>query len=242
MRFLPGLLVLLSWAIMAMASDARGSEGDDSRARKLLADAFNRRYRWPDNLQGFSADFTYRHDDQTVQGTVKADFTKTHGGVEVTCDDEHVKKLVQSTIASTVTHSRASQFDKAFGDCTFAIAGEGSRGGTKIKLTGHGFFKDFTIKDGNIIENHGGHGEMSSEVTVHQVVWMADCGKILPREYAFKIKTGDHEQTGKTNESWREVDGVWFPTWYRMTRTEGSASPVESMLRLENIKVETSGK
>ena len=82
---------------------------------------------------------------------------------------------------------------------------------------------------------------MSSEVTVHQVVWMADSGKTLPREYAFKIKTGDHEQTGKTTETWREVDGVWMPTWYRMTRGEGSA-PVESMLRLENIKVETGGK
>ena len=94
------------------------------------------------------------------------------------------------------------QFDKTFGDCTFAIEGEGSRGGTKIKLSGHGFFKDFTIKDGNIIENHGGHGEMSSEVTVHQVVWMAESGKTLPREYSFKIKTGDHEQTGRTVESW----------------------------------------
>ncbi|MGC8643606.1 MAG: DUF3386 family protein, partial [Isosphaeraceae bacterium] len=200
MRFLPGLLVLLSWAIMAMASDARAGEGDDARARKLMEEAFNRRYRWPDNLKGFSADFFYRQHDQTVQGTLKADVTRTHGGVEVSCDDEHVKKLVESTIASTVMHSRALRFDKTFGDCTFAIEGPGSRGGTKLKLTGHGFFKDFTVKDGNIIENHGGHGEMSSEVTVHQVVWMADSGKILPHEYSFKIKTGDHEQSGKNVE------------------------------------------
>ena len=42
---------------------------------------------------------------------------------------------------------------------------------------------------------------MSSEVTVHQVVWMAGSGQTLPREYSFKIKTGDHEQTGSTSES-----------------------------------------
>jgi hypothetical protein len=241
MRLIPGLLVMMGLAALAVESAARAGEGVDPQARQLMEDAFNRRYRWAENFKGFSADFSYRQEDKTVHGTVKADVTKPHGGVEVTCDDENVKKLVQSTIASTVTHSRASRFDKTFSDCTFAIEGEGSRGGTRIKVSGHGFFKDFTIKDGNIIENHGGHGEMSSEVSVSQVVWMADSGRTLPREYAFKIKTGDHEQTGKTNESWREIDGVWLPTSYRMTRNEGSA-PVESMLRLENIKVEPAAK
>jgi hypothetical protein len=79
---------------------------------------------------------------------------------------------------------------------------------------------------------------MSSEVRVRQVVWMADSGKTIPREYAFSIKTGDREQSGKTTETWREVDGVWLPTYYRMTRNEGSSAPVESTLRLENIKVD----
>ena len=121
---------------------------------------------------------------------------------------------------------------------SFAIAGEGAHGGTKIALEGHGFFKDFTIKDGNIIENHGGHGEMSSEVKVHQVVWLADSGKILPRAYSFTIKNGDSDQSGKNLESWSEVDHVWIPTWWRLARNEGSTAPVESTLSLENIKLE----
>jgi hypothetical protein len=233
-----GLLVMMGLAIWAPAFSARA--GDDSRARKLMEDAFSRRYRWAENFKGFSADFSYRREDKTVQGTVKADVTNPHGGVVVTCDDENVKKLVQSTIASTVTHSRASRFDTVFRDCTFAIEGEGSLGGTKIKVSGHSFFKDFTVKDGNIIENHGGRSEMSSEVSVGQVVWMAESGKTLPREYSFKIKTGDHEMTGKTTETWNELSGVWLPTSYRMTRSEGS-SPVESRIRLENIKVEAGG-
>jgi hypothetical protein len=236
-----GLVVLTGLAALAVQSAARAGGGDEPRARKLMEDAFNRRYRWAENFQGFSADFAFRRDEKTVHGTVKADVTKPHGGVEVTCDDEDVKKLVQSTLASTVTHSRASQFDKTFSDCTFAIEGEGSRGGTRIKVSGHGFFKDFTVKDGNIIENHGGHGEMSSEVSVSQIAWMADSGKTLPREYAFKIKTGDHEQTGKNIESWRSIDGVLLPASFRMTRNEGSA-PVESTLRLENIKLAPAAK
>lgn len=214
---------------------------DDARARKMMEEAFNRRYHWNESFKGFSADFTLHREGKTVKGTVKADATRAHGGVTVECDDADAKKLVSDVLSSTVTHTRGSSFAKGFGSASFAIAGEGAHGGTKIALTGHGFFKDFTIKDGTIIENHGGHGEMSSEVKVHQVVWLADTGKILPRAYSFTIKNGDSEQSGKNLESWTEIDHVWLPTWWRLSRNEGSTAPVESTLSLENVKVEQAG-
>ncbi len=202
-----------------------------------MEEAFNRRYRWNEGFKGFSADFSFNREGKTVKGTIKADATKSHGAVTVECDDADVKKLVSDTIASTITHTRASSFDNAFGSCSFAIAGEGARGGTKIAITGHGFFKDFTVKDGNIIENHGGHGDMASEVKVHQVVWLVDSGNTLPRAYSFTIKTGDHDQSGQNMETWREIEGVWLPTRWHLVRNEGSAAAVESTLALENIKV-----
>jgi hypothetical protein len=228
-------LMTIGLALGAASTTARAE--DEARARKMMEDAFNRRYRWAEDFKGFSADFTYTREGKSVKGSLRADVSKPHGGVEVTCDDEAVKKLVQETVASTVTHTRAASFEKGFGSSSFGIAGDGAQGGTKIAVSGHGFFKDFTVKDGQIIENHGGHGDMSSEVKVRQVVWMADSGKTLPREYAFTIRTGDREQKGTTTETWREFDGVWLPTWYRMTRSEGS-TPVESMLRLENVRTE----
>ena len=79
---------------------------------------------------------------------------------------------------------------------------------------------------------------MSSEVKVQQIVWLADSGKTLPRAYAFTIKNGDHEQSGKNMEMWREIDGVWLPSRWHLVRNEGSAATVESTLSLENIKVE----
>src|SRR5271166_1968427 len=236
MMRMPGqVMAMLSLAIGALLTPALAQ--DDTRARKMMEEAFNRRYRWNESLKGFLADFTLTREGKTVKGSIKADVSKPHGGVEVTCDDEQVKKLVQDTVASTVTHTRAASFDQAFGSCGFSVAGDGTHGGTKIALSGHGFFKDFTVKDGNIIENHGTRGEMSSEVKVRQVIWIADSGKTLPREYAFKIRTGNGEQKGQTTETWREIDGVWLPTWYQMIRNDGSA-PVGSTLKLENIKVE----
>jgi len=229
-------LAVLSIAAAGSLTPARAE--DETRARKMMEEAFNRRYRWSENFKGFSADFTLNREGKTVKGSVKADATKPRDGVTVECTDEEAKKLVTETMASTITHTRASSFEKAFGSCTFAIAGDGAHGGTKIAVTGHRFFKDFTIKDGNIVENHGGQGEMSSTVKVQQVVWMADSGKTLPRAYAFTIKSGDRELSGKNADSWREVDGVWLPARMHLVRNEGSAAPVESMLTLENIKVD----
>jgi hypothetical protein len=233
-----------TWLILALLvpasvwSPSVASAGDDARARKLMEEAFNHRYRWNDGFKGFSADFSCTREGKTVKGTLKADATKAHGTVTVECNDADVKKLVTDTIASAVTHTRASNFDKGFGSCTFAIAGEAAHGGTKIAITGHGFFKDFTVKDGNIIENHGGHGDMASEVKVQQIVWLAENGKTLPRAYAFTIKNGDHEQSGKNTETWREVDGVWLPVRLHLARNESSAAAVESTLSLENIKIQ----
>jgi len=58
--------------------------------------------------------------------------------------------------------------------------------------------------------------------------------------YSFTIKNGDRVRSGKTEESWREIDGVWLPTYCRLIRSEDS-TPVESLLRLENIRVEQGG-
>jgi len=232
----PGqVIATVSLAIGALLSFALAQ--DETRAHKLMEEAFSRRYRWNGSLKGFSAEFTMTGEGRTVKGSIKTDVTKPHGGVVVTCDDEQVKKLVQDTVASTVTHTRTTSFDQAFGLCRFSIAGDETHGGTKITVSGHGFFRDFTVKDGNIIENHGNRDDMSSEVKVRQVVWIADSGKTLPREYAFKIKTGNGKHTGQTTETWREIDGVWLPIWYRIIRNDNS-TPIESMLRLENIKVE----
>jgi hypothetical protein len=229
-------LILIVMALAASSTPARAD--DDARARKMMEEAFNRRYRWTDSFKGFSADFTLTRDGKTIKGSISADATKPHGGVKVECDDADAKKMVSDIIASTVTHTRSANFEKSFGSTSFAIAGPGVHGGTRIALEGHAFFKDFTIKEGNIIENHGGHGEMSTEVKVDQVLWLTASGKTLPRAYVFTIKNGDHEQSGKNVETWSEIDSVWLPTRWRLARAEASSTPVESTLSLENFKVD----
>ena len=233
------LLALLAPAAVMSLSAARAD--DDSRARKMMEEAFNRRYRWNESFKGFSADFSFAREGKTVKGTIKADATKPHGGVLVECDDADVKKLVSETVASTVTHTRDFQLREGIRLVLLRDCRGGRHGGTKIAITGHGFFKDFTVKEGNIIENHGGHEAMATEVKVQQIVWLAETGKTLPRTYAFVIKNGDQVQSGKNMEMWRDIEGVWLPTRWHLVRNEESAAAVESTLSLENVKVEQAG-
>jgi hypothetical protein len=230
------LTVALALAAGAIGTASRAD--DHERAKSLFEEAFNRRYRWDENFKGFSADFRATREGKDVRGTIHADASNAgHPQIEVTCDDEEIQALVQSTVTTTVTHTRASRFDKSFASSTFSIIGEGAHGGTKIAISGHGFFKDATIKDGNVIENHGGHGDVASEVRVHQVVLLVESGKVLPREHEAIIKRGDEVQKGSTTETWREFDGVWLPTRYQLRRQTDSAA-VETMVHLSNVKVE----
>ena len=90
---MPGqVMAMLSLAIGALLTPALAQ--DDTRARKMMEEAFNRRYRWNESLKGFLADFTLTREGKTVKGSLKADVIKPYGGVEVMCDDEQVKKLV----------------------------------------------------------------------------------------------------------------------------------------------------
>ena len=44
---------------------------DEPRARKMMEEAFNRRYRWSENFKGFSADSALTREGKTVKGSVK---------------------------------------------------------------------------------------------------------------------------------------------------------------------------
>ena len=120
------IMALLGLALGAVSTPVLAQ--DQSRWRKLMEEAFNHRYRWNESLKGFSAEFTLTNEGKTTRGSIKADLGKPHGGVKVTGDDEQVKKLVQDTVASTVTHTRAASFEQGFGSCGFSIVGEGVHG------------------------------------------------------------------------------------------------------------------
>ena len=68
---------------------SRGAE-DDARPRKMMEEAFNHRYRWNENLRGLGH-FTLSREGKTVKGSLRADVTKPHGGVEAVCDDEEAR-------------------------------------------------------------------------------------------------------------------------------------------------------
>jgi hypothetical protein len=96
---------LLTAAALAGTTLSAYAFADDARARKMMEEAFNRRYHWNENFKGFSADFALTREGKTIKGTIKADATKLHGGVTVDCEDSYAKKLVTDALSSTITHT-----------------------------------------------------------------------------------------------------------------------------------------
>ena len=214
---------------------------DDAKARQLLEQASSRRYRWDTNLKGFTADFTLTREGTSVTGKVTVALTGSRGDIQVDGDDAATKRAVREVLGNTVLHTRAATFEQSFGGSSFALGEQGRQGGTVIKLSGHRFFSDFTVKDGFIIQNHGGAGGFQSEVNVHQVAWIAELGKTVPKESSATIITGDGDdkvtRTIHTWEDWSPAHGNWFPTRHRSVMTVGKDKS-ESLLLLENIQVE----
>lgn len=104
MRNALGLMTLIGLAFGASVVPTAARAEDEARARKMMEDAFNRRYRWGEDFQGFSADFTYTREGEVVKGSLRVDVTKPHGGIEVT-SDEAVKNRVQETNVRVVCGS-----------------------------------------------------------------------------------------------------------------------------------------
>jgi len=235
-------LLLASLAGRALlAQDAATATKDDAMARQHLQQASERRYGWDKSLKGFTADFALTRDGKTCNGRVTVKLTGMRGDIEVTCDEPSANRAVQEVLGNTVLHTRAATFQESFGDSTFALGGKGVHGGTVIQLTGHRFFKDFTVKDGFIVQNHGGAGGFESEVNVHQVAWIAELGKTVPKESYATIITGSGDNAVTRNihtwEDWAAAHGSWFPTRHRSVMTVGEKK-TESLLVLDNIKVE----
>lgn len=218
---------------------------EQAQARRLLQEATARRYRWDKELKSFTADFSLTRDGKTVKGSVTVKLTGPRGDIQVSCDDEAAKQAVREVLGNTVLHTRATTFDDSFGNCSFALAGAGKYGGTVIKLTGHSFFKDFTVKDGFIVQNHGGVGGFLSEVNVHQLTWIAELGKTVPKESSATISFGAGQDTTTrhihTWEDWGQAHGYWFPVRHRSLIIVGD-DKTETLLLLDNFQVEkTSG-
>ena len=235
------LSVALANQAAPTTNEAATTTTDDPAARELFREASGRRYRWDKDLKGFSADVTLEQNGKSATGTVTVKLGSAKLDIQVASDNPALEGVVRELVGVSVVHARPNNFDESYAKTTFALAGPGRHGGTVIKMTGHSIFKDFTVKDGFIVQNHTGGPGFETEVNVEQVAWVAELGKTVPKELLAKIVSGEGDSKvtrwRHSREDWTQVDGYWFPNHYRLTITEGE-SKTESALTLANIRVE----
>jgi len=70
----PGrLLAMIGLAVRTLSTPSLTQ--DDARARKLIEEAFSRRYHWNEDLKGFTADFTRTSEGKTNNGSINVNIT-----------------------------------------------------------------------------------------------------------------------------------------------------------------------
>lgn len=226
---------------VALANEAATTTKDEPAARELFREASGRRYRWDKELKGFSANVTLEQNGKSTTGTVTVKLDSARLDIQVASDDPALEGVVRELVGVSVVHARPNNFDESYAKTTFALAGAGRHGGTVVKMTGHSIFRDFTVKDGFIVQNHTGGPGFETETNVEQVAWVAELGKTVPKELLAKIVSGEGDSKATrwrhSREDWSQVDGYWFPNHYRLAITEGE-SKTESTLTLASLRVE----
>ena len=193
-------LMLAMLALAAVMSLSAARADDDARARKMMEEAFNRRYRWSEGFKGFSADFSFTREGKTVKGTIKADATKPHGGVTVECDDADVKKLVSDTVASTVTHTRAPASRRHSARARSRSPAKGATAAPRLPSRAMASSRTSRSRTATSSRITAAMARCRARSRSSRSSGWPTSGKTLPRAYAFTIKNGDREQSGKNME------------------------------------------
>ncbi|MBD2139657.1 DUF3386 domain-containing protein [Anabaena sp. FACHB-1237] len=103
-------------------------------AQELFRSAYQNRYTWDHNFPGYTADITYKYDDQVVQGKVRLDANIKAEVSEVT--DEAAKKAIHGQLWEIGVHRIRRTFEQTHGENTFSYGETDNTGAVEIIMGG----------------------------------------------------------------------------------------------------------
>jgi hypothetical protein len=103
-------------------------------ARDLFRAAYENRYTWDSNFPGYTADVTYRTEDQayTAKARINADCTFDVSDI----DDADAKKAIQSQVWEIAVHRVRRPFEETHGKNVFTLGDTDENGAVEIFVSG----------------------------------------------------------------------------------------------------------
>ncbi|MTJ51206.1 DUF3386 domain-containing protein [Anabaena sp. UHCC 0253] len=121
-------------------------------AQELFQAAYENRYTWDSNFPGYTADITYKYDDQVITGQVRIDANLKAEVLNV--EDEAAKKAIHGQAWETSIHRVRRSFTQTHGANTFTSGNTDATGAVEILVGGKAEGDKYKVRNNEVCHVH----------------------------------------------------------------------------------------
>ncbi|MEQ8757792.1 MAG: DUF3386 domain-containing protein [Coleofasciculus sp. G1-WW12-02] len=126
--------------------------GVQTSARDFFRAAYENRYTWDNNFPGYTADVTFKQDDQVVTGKVRVNSDMKAEVFDV--EDEQAKQAIHSQLWETAIHRVRRSFEDTHGKNTFSFGDTDETGAVELLMGGKAEGDRYKIRDNEVTHVH----------------------------------------------------------------------------------------
>jgi hypothetical protein len=121
-------------------------------AQELFQAAYQNRYTWDGNFPGYTADITYKYDDQVIKGQVVIDANMKAEVLNV--EDEAAKKAIHGQAWEIAVHRVRRAFEQTHGANTFRPGDTDATGAVEIFVGGKSEGDKYKVRNNEVCHVH----------------------------------------------------------------------------------------
>jgi hypothetical protein len=121
-------------------------------AQELFQAAYQNRYTWDGNFPGYTADITYKYDDQVIKGQVRIDANMKAEVLNV--EDESAKKAIHGQAWEIAVHRVRRAFEQTHGANTFRYGSKDANGAVEIFVGGKSEGDKYKVRNNEVCHVH----------------------------------------------------------------------------------------
>ena len=121
-------------------------------AQELFQAAYQNRYTWDGNFPGYTADITYKYDDQVIKGQVVIDANMKAEVLNV--EDEAAKKAIHGQAWEIAVHRVRRAFAQTHGANTFKSGDTDATGAVEIFVGGKSEGDKYKVRNNEVCHVH----------------------------------------------------------------------------------------
>ncbi|MFP4102334.1 DUF3386 domain-containing protein [Coleofasciculus sp.] len=210
--------------------------GVQTSARDFFRAAYENRYTWDHNFPGYTADVTFKQDDQVVTGKVRVNPDMKAEVFDV--EDEDAKQAIHSQLWETAIHRVRRSFEDTHGKNTFTFGDTDETGAVELLMGGKSEGDRYKVRDNEVTHVHRHiHGVV---VTINTFSSHNTGEGYLSHRYDSVYhdpKTGEQKGGKSVFEDNYEKVGDYVILTQRIIRTETDGKESVQEFNFSNIKL-----